>query len=158
MSVAVTKQAVEEFLYHEARLLDERRYPEWVEIFAEDAKYWVPAGKEGDPETSVALVYDNKARLRERLVRMASSRFWAQLPPTQTSRIVGNVVVRARDDGDLDVESRLLIALLRRGTHGLLAGSCSHRLVPADGGFLIREKVVRLIERDEPFDNLTFLL
>ena len=32
----------EQFLYHEARLLDLQRYEEWLELFTPDASYWVP--------------------------------------------------------------------------------------------------------------------
>ena len=50
-----TKQQIEEFLYTEARLLDQRDYEQWVTLFADDATYWVPAGDEVDPNESVAL-------------------------------------------------------------------------------------------------------
>lgn len=155
----IDQAAVERFLYLEAKLLDERRYAEWVDLFTDDGVYWVPSGHDGPPERSVALVYDNKARLRERLTRMGSRAFWAQQPPTLTTRLVGNVLVESdAESADLRVECRLILAALRRHRQALLSGVVRYRLQPAGDGFRIREKVVTLQERDEPFDNLTFLI
>ena len=38
----VLKDEVEQFLYHEAELLDERRYEEWLTLFTDDVRYWMP--------------------------------------------------------------------------------------------------------------------
>ena len=138
--------------------MDDRRYPEWVELFAEDAVYWVPAGDESSPRESVALIYDSQRRLKERLTRMASNRFWAQQPPTRTCRIIGNVIAKQRDDGEIDVECRSIMSLLRRDDKGMLSGACYYRLRPTGDSYLIVDKTVRLIERDQHFDNLTFLI
>jgi len=155
---SMTKQQVEEFLYQEAKLLDERRYPEWVDLFAEDAIYWVPAGDEQSPNDSVALIYDNHQRLKERLIRMKSSRFWPAQPPTQTCRIVGNVILVAQEDNEIEVECRLIMTLQRGDDRNQLSGVCNYRLRLVGESFLIANKTVRLIERDRPFDNLTFLI
>ncbi len=155
----VNPAAVERFVYLEAKLLDERRYPEWVDLFTDDGVYWVPSGHDGPPEQSVALVYDNAARLRERLTRMGSRAFWAQQPPTETTRLVGNVLVEAdAESTDIRVECRLILALLRRHRQALLSGVVRYRLQRQGDGFRIREKVVTLQQRDEAFDNLTFLI
>ena len=89
--------AVERFLYQEARLLDDGNFAQWVDLFTEDGLYWVPSGQDGPAEQAVALIYDNTHRLRERLTRMGSRAFWAQQPPTHTTRLVGNVLVEPSD-------------------------------------------------------------
>ena len=153
-----TKQQIEEFLYTEARLLDQRDYKQWVTLFADDATYWVPAGDEVDPNESVALIYDNKKRLEERLIRMGSNRFWAQQPVTSTCRIVGNVMARDKSNGEVEVQSRLIMTLLRRDKKEMLSGVCDFRLRRVEDGYQIVNKTVRLIEREQHFDNLTFLI
>lgn len=160
MVASVDQAAVERFLYQEAKLLDERRYEDWVGLFTEDGVYWVPSGHEGPAERSVALIYDNTPRLRERLTRMGSRAFWAQQPPTQTTRLVGNVLVQtsAEHADEIDVECRLILALLRRHRQALLSGVVRYRLRTTADGYRIREKVVTLQQRDESFDNLTFLI
>ncbi len=150
--------AVERFLYQEAKLLDERRYEDWVGLFTEDGVYWVPSGHEGPAERSVALIYDTTPRLRERLTRMGSRAFWAQQPPTHTTRLVGNVLIESSDGPELAVECRFILALLRRHRQALLSGIARYRLLTAANEYRIREKVVTLQERDESFDNLTFLI
>ena len=152
------KQRIEEFLFAEARLLDERCYPEWVALFAEDGVYWVPAGDEASPNDSVALIYDSQKRLKERLIRMSSNRFWAQQPATRTCRIVGNVVVKREDGDEYEVESRLIMTLLRHDKKELLSGVCEYRLRSVEDSYQIVSKTVRLVERDQHFDNLTFLI
>jgi benzoate/toluate 1,2-dioxygenase beta subunit len=159
MSEIPTQQAaVERFLYQEARLLDERRYAQWVDLFTEDGLYWVPSAQDGPAEQAVALIYDNTARLRERLTRMGSRTFWAQQPPTQTTRLVGNVLIEPSAGPDVRVECRFILRLLRRHRQALLSGAARYCLQPDGDGFRIREKVVALQERDEAFDNLTFLI
>ena len=150
--------AVERFLYQEARLLDDRNFAQWVDMFTEDGLYWVPSGQDGPAEQAVALIYDNTHRLRERLTRMGSRAFWAQQPPTHTTRLVGNVLIEPSDGPELAVECRFILTLLRRHHQALLSGAAHYRLQPAGDSFRIRQKVVTLQERDEAFDNLTFLI
>jgi 3-phenylpropionate/cinnamic acid dioxygenase small subunit len=158
MAAALDQAAVERFLYREAKLLDERRYEDWVGLFTEDGVYWVPSGHEGPAERSVALIYDTTLRLRERLTRMGSRAFWAQQPPTHTTRLIGNVLIEPSDGPELAVECRFILALLRRHRQALLSGIARYRLLTAANEYRIREKVVTLQERDESFDNLTFLI
>ncbi len=160
MVAALDQTTVGRFLYQEAKLLDERRYEDWVRLFTEDGVYWVPSGHDGPAERSVALIYDNTPRLRERLTRMGSRAFWAQQPPTHTTRLIGNVLAQASAEhaDEIAVECRFLLALLRRHRQALLSGVARYRLRTTADGYRIREKVVTLQERDESFDNLTFLL
>ena len=148
--------AVERFLYQEARLLDDKHFAQWVDLFTEDGLYWVPSGQDGPVEQAVALIYDNTHRLRERLTRMGSRAFWAQQPPTHTTRLVGNVLIEPSDGPELVVECRFILTLLRRHQQALLSGAAHYRLQPVGDSFRIRQKVVTLQERDEAFDNLTF--
>jgi len=150
--------AVERFLYQEARLLDDGNFAQWVDLFTEDGLYWVPSGQDGPAEQAVALIYDNTHRLRERLTRMGSRAFWAQQPPTHTTRLVGNVLIEPSDGPELAVECRFILTLLRRHRQALLSGAAHYRLQPVGDSFRIRQKVVTLQERDEAFDNLTFLI
>ena len=148
---------VEAFLIHETALLDERRYPEWIELFTPDGVYWVPANRDDtDPRTHVSLIYDNVARLKERLVRADSGMFWAQDPPTRATRVIGNLSV-APDGADLLAACKLVLVTQRRGQAQTLSGTCTYQLTPAGDEFRIRRKTVLLIQNDEPQLNLTFL-
>ena len=65
----------ESFLIHEARILDERRWEDWLALFADDGWYWVPI-EEGqkDPKQTVSLMYDDRRLLETRVRRLAASR------------------------------------------------------------------------------------
>ena len=152
------RAAVEYFLYTEALMLDEKRYSEWVDLFSEDAIYWVPANSfDNDPSDHVALIYDDYPRLKERLARMEHPFFWSQDPPSRTSRLIGNVRVLETGDTEVLVESRFQMLELRRNTRHF-AGTCHHRLVRTGDTWKIRRKSVYLISNNEPQAGLTFLL
>lgn len=148
---------VEAFLIHEAALLDERRYPEWIELFTPDGIYWVPANRDDtDPKTHVSLIYDDVPRLKERLVRANSGMFWAQDPPTRATRMIGNLSVQP-DEAGLLATCKLILVTQRRGQSQVLSGTCTYQLARHEDGLLIRRKTVLLIQNDEPQINLTFL-
>ena len=150
--------SVAEFLYHEADLLDSRRYEDWLELYTEDAVYWIPQGDEPDPVHHVSIAYDDRRRLHERVLRLASGFAFSQDPPSRTCHVVGNVRVAGEIDGDLDVRSNLVLAEMRRGLQSVYAGQVTHRLVPTGESFMVRRKTIRLINSDVPLSNLTFLL
>ena len=146
-----------DFLYHETALLDERRFEEWLELFTDDALYWIPQGDEADPVRHVSLVYDDWQRLHERVLRLSSGFAYSQDPPSKTCHLVGNVQVADTADGELEVSSTLLVAEVRRNTQSLFAGRVAHTLVPENGSFRIRRKIVRLVNSDVPLGNVSFL-
>src|SRR5271168_5297421 len=82
----------ERFLLHEARLLDDGKFDEWLALFTPDAWYWVPSEPDqADPAETVSLIYDDRRLLETRVRRLASPRMYSQEPRSRTSRIVGNV-------------------------------------------------------------------
>jgi len=159
-ALTIARADVEALLYREARLLDENRLEEWLALFTDDAVYWVPAGGDApDPTRQVSLIYDDRQRLGLRVDRLQGSHAYAQDPPSRICRVVTNVEVdeAASAEGEVDVQSVLTIVEVRAGKQRLYAARCHHRL--RDGaGLRIARKEVRLVNRDDVFDNLTLLL
>ncbi len=61
-----------DFVYREARLLDEKRYEEWYELFTDDARYWMPLTRgQPDGRTHTSLFYEDKLLLKVRLERLS---------------------------------------------------------------------------------------
>jgi 3-phenylpropionate/cinnamic acid dioxygenase small subunit len=147
-----------DFLHHEAALLDERRLDEWLELFTDDALYWVPQGEDDDPVQRVAIIHDDRRRLRERVLRLTSGFAFSQDPPSRTCHVVGNVRVLRDDDAEMEVSSNLVVAEVRRNVQNLYAGRVEHVLAREGDGYRIRRKVVRLINSDVPLGNVTFLI
>jgi 3-phenylpropionate/cinnamic acid dioxygenase small subunit len=151
-------ESAQSFLYREARLLDEGKFEEWVELFTDDGLYWMPSNQyEVDPAKHVCVVYADKARLGEFVVRARSGTFWAQEPASRISRVVGNVEIE-EPLPDVRLQSRFVVTEIRRGRVRVFSGTYRHRLVRVDGGWKIREKLVQLLNNDEPLDNLTFMV
>ena len=117
----------EQFLYHEAHLLDMQRYEDWLALFTEDATYWVPLEQnQKDPHETSSLIYDDRTLLDIRVKQMRHPRAHARSPLPRTVHQVGNVVVR-----DLVVTSTLAVVEFRNERQRLWAGLVEHRLVPA---------------------------
>jgi benzoate/toluate 1,2-dioxygenase beta subunit len=156
--MATLRERIEDFLFHEAKLIDEHRYDEWLALWTEDCLYWVPCNSDdADPARQAMIIYDNRARLDERVYRLTSGAAWAQQPRSRTRRLISNVEVR-ETDGGYAVESNCLIAELRRSRQDLFAARILHTLRPAGDSFRIALKKVLLLNNDEAIDNLTFLV
>lgn len=92
-------------LYRQARLLDERRWQDWLDLFTEDCEYWVPAWlseqrQTEDPDTQVSLIYyDLRSRLADRVWRVQSGTSVASDPMPRTCHAITNIQVdEAGDD------------------------------------------------------------
>jgi benzoate/toluate 1,2-dioxygenase beta subunit len=142
-------RAVEEFLIHEADLLDQRRFEEWLELFAEDGIYWVPAVPDQDnPFDAISIFFDDREGRDVRVRRLRHPKNLAQEPPTRTLHIVQNVRAEPADQDELAVRSRLLMLEYRNGVQHLYGATCQHRLRRRAGGFAIAHKRVDLLNCD----------
>src|SRR5689334_19723521 len=129
----------EQFLVHEARLLDDGKFDDWLALFTPDAWYWVPSEPDQpDPHQTVSLIYDDRRLLETRVRRLASPRMYSQEPRSRTSRIVANVTVEETGPDHVVVRSKLMLIEFRRNEQRLFGGTCLHRLVRRDGHFRIR--------------------
>ena len=98
MHTPIDQHAIERFLYHEARLLDEGQLDDWLALLTPDAYYWIPCNaNDVDPTRHVSLIYDDRQHLEDRIWRIKSGWAHAQDPPSHTRRIVGNVEPRPAD-------------------------------------------------------------
>lgn len=149
---------VEALLYREARLLDERRFDQWLALFAPDAIYWVPAGGETpDPARHVSLIYDDRQRMELRIGRVTGGRAFAQDPMSQTVRAVSNLELATLADGLIEAHAVLTLTELRNGRQQLYMARTRHLVRPGSAPLIVR-KEVHLLNRGEVLDNLTFLL
>jgi 3-phenylpropionate/cinnamic acid dioxygenase small subunit len=146
----------EDFLVHEARLLDEARFDEWLALFTEDACYWVPSEPDqASPHDTVSLMYDDRRLLETRVRRLASPRIYSQEPRSRTSRIVTNVSLADADaQGGSLVRSKFVLIEYRREQQRLFGGTYFHRLVIRDGAVRITMKRADLVNCDAPMEGL----
>jgi p-cumate 2,3-dioxygenase beta subunit len=89
----VTRAEVEDFLYHEAALLDAWRLDEWLELLADDATYRVPSNDRphSEPKTALFIIADDIRRIRARVTRLNDPHAHAEFPRSRTRRMISNV-------------------------------------------------------------------
>jgi 3-phenylpropionate/cinnamic acid dioxygenase small subunit len=146
----------EQFLQHEARLLDDGKFDEWLALFTLNAWYWVPSEpNQADPIETVSLIYDDRRLLETRVRRLASPRMYSQEPRSRTSRMVGNVTIEATDGGSSTVRSKFVMIEYRREQQRIFGGTSLHRLVRKAGHIMIAWKRVDLVNCDAPMDGIT---
>lgn len=153
---AAALRGVEQFLFHEARLLDERRFGEWLALWTEHGRYWVPRFHgQADPFEQISLFWED-AMLREvRVRRLENARNWSQQPPTRSARVLGNVSVEGLDAaGHLIVRSVFQLTEWRLAQRQL-AGTVHHKLAATEAGhWKIVLKRVDLVNCDDVHGNL----
>lgn len=151
-----TRRRVEDFLFHEARLLDDYRLNDWVALFEPDGHYWVPmAWDQADPINHVSLFYEGVDLLRLRSQRLQHERTVSQWPPSRTCHHVSNIEIESRDDADgLLVRSALVFIEYRRNEQHHFGGHVYHSLRCRDGSFGIALKRVNLLNCDSEAGHL----
>jgi len=155
----LSRRDAEDFLYREARILDDRRYREWTGMFTDDATYWIPCNGDGtDPNREISLAFDNLKRLKDRVERLESGSAHAQLPPSRTKRLISNVQIEDAGEDEATILSGFILYELRRSKQRIFAGRYEHRLRRVDGEWKIASKKVVLVNNDEVIDNLTFMV
>ena len=103
----------EQFLYHEARLLDTQQLEDWLELFTEDATYWVPLERDQkDPLETSSIIHDDRTLLELRVKQARHPRAHARLPLARTVHQVGNVMVE-EDKDEVEVHSTLQVVEFR---------------------------------------------
>jgi len=155
----VDRQQIENFLYREARLMDEHAYDEWLALWTEDALYWVPANADDiDPQRHVSIVYEDKARLEDRIARLKSGAAYAQDPKSRLRRVIANIEIEEGENGEVTVYANFNLTELRRSQQRTFAGRTIHKLRPDGTSFKVASKKVLLVNNDEVISNLTFLV
>src|SRR5204863_213642 len=120
---------VEQFLYHEARLLDTQQYEAWLELFTEDATYWVPLEREQkDPFETSSIIHDDRTLLGLRVKQARHPRAHARLPLARTVHQVGNILVPKEDEPELLVASTLTLVEFRTERQRVWGALVEHRL------------------------------
>jgi 3-phenylpropionate/cinnamic acid dioxygenase small subunit len=149
---------LEEFLYQEAWLLDQGRFDEWLELYTDDATYWIPLqADQSDPLTTSSIVYDDRRLLEIRVRQFQHPRAHARVPVPRTVHQVGNVRVIESDGRDVRVSSTLFLVEFRRERQRVWGALVEHRLRRTDQGLRIAAKRVDLVNSEAELDGIVCL-
>jgi 3-phenylpropionate/cinnamic acid dioxygenase small subunit len=157
---AVERDRFRMIIEREARLLDQLRFDEWLALYSPECVYWVPGTPEaGDPRREIAISFDDRRRMEDRIYRLRTGYAWSQAPKSRTVRMVSNVEVFSAKQGTARmVRSNYLISEFRVDGTRLLSGWCGHRFIARDGRWEIQARQVNLIDCDQNLRNPSIVL
>ena len=155
--MSVTDQQLIDFVVHEARLLDQQRLDDWLELFAEDGRYWMPVEwGQTDPRLTTSLMYEDKLLLRIRVDRLKGRQTYSQSPRSRCHHVLQTPQVDQRDD-----EGRLYVTWTpmhyvesRADQQTLYAAWATHHLAVVDDVLKIRLKRVDLVNCDAALGSI----
>ena len=146
-----------QFVYHEARLLDERRFDEWLALFAEHGHYWMPLEPgQTDPRLVTSLLYEDLFMLRLRVERLKGVRTFSQKPPSRGHHLLQQPRIEefAPEEGRFVTVTAFHYVEARQDDQNLFAGWYRHALEMVDGRLRIALKRVDLVNCDAAFGNI----
>jgi 3-phenylpropionate/cinnamic acid dioxygenase small subunit len=150
-----------ELVYLEARLIDEKRFDEWYELFSEDALYWMPLTRD-QPLDAVhtSLFYEDKLLLKVRIERLRHPNAFSQQQPSFSQHVLQHPALESGDPtSDLCVlRTPFLYVEAKLDRQVMLAGVAYHHLVAHAGGWKIHMKKVELLNRDAALPSIELLL
>lgn len=154
------REQAETRLIREARFIDEGRFNDWIDLFADDCLYWVPVTPgSGDPRREVSHAFDDRRRLTDRVHWLRTGLAYCQIPRSRTRRLVSNVEVFDEATSGLRyVRSNVLVTEFRAGVTKVYAGWCGHVLRPRGEGWEIVLKQTNLLDSEHGHENLTLVL
>ena len=156
-----SRTEIEDFLYHEAALLDQWRLEEWLELFTLDCVYEVPAPDlpDADPGLSFSLIHDHRAMLEQRVLRLTKPTAHAEFPHSRTRRLITNVRVLDSTERETAVTANFQVVRVRRGVEVSYVGRYEHLLVVADGRWRIRHRKA-VLDQDvlDPHGKVSIIL
>lgn len=148
---------VTEFLWAEADLLDRKDYDVWLDLWQGNGFYTLPIGDTEDFANALNLCHDDAKMRRDRIVRFQQGFSISSAPPAQTVRTVSRIVIEKAEGDVITVRSAEHVVEDKFGRQRLWAANMTHVLIASDGGFRIRNKVVRLLNSDGMLNSFSYL-
>ena len=158
MSAALPeRETIETFVYDEARLIDERRFDEWYDLFSDDGHYWMPLTRhQPDGENHTSLFYEDKLLLRVRIERLKSPRSFSQYPPSYCQHVLQRPSIESEDAEARHwvVRTPFIYVECQRDDQLVLSGTTWLHLIEVGGMLRIRLKKVELVNCDAALPSI----
>lgn len=160
------KNAIEKLVLREARLLDQQKLDEWLELYTKDATYWVPIDENVDPLKESSIIFDNYLRLAMRVEQIMNQNRVAQTPSSLMLRQISNLEIDLHSDVDATVHFGLFLTEVRSGDwrqRGLgdmrhYPARCDLTASLIDNEWKITSKKIILLNRYQPIVGLSFII
>ena len=155
----IPESDISKLLYREARLMDEHYYDEWLSLWTSDGIYWVPCGHEDtDPKRQVSIIYDNRAKMGDRIERLKSGSVMAQDPKPKMRRVISNIEIERTSESDATAKSNFILIQARNSEQLIWCGHSVHQLSLQKDGLRIARKKVLLVNSEQEMPVLQFLI
>lgn len=158
--MSVTKDDIIDFLYDEARMLDEGRYDDWLALWLKDGHYWMPLDyKQTDPLNVTSLMYEDIFMLKVRVERLNGARTFSQKPKSRCHHLLQRPWIDEIDleGGRIRTTTQMHYVETRLDEQMLLALTAQHDLALIDGRLRIANKRVDILNCDAAFGNIQLL-
>jgi biphenyl 2,3-dioxygenase beta subunit len=164
------RQRIEDFLYLEAELLDDRKLREWLELLTDDMRYWMPIRHnplERPEDVSDELAKpgdgyyfdDDKQSLRVRVERVYAKNAWAEVPPSRTRHFISNVRIKSDNGNELEAHSNFLVYRTRlEMDQDIFVGSKRDILRRVNDSFKIAKRTIILDQAVLNAKNISIFL
>ena len=149
-----------DFVYAEARMLDEGRYDEWLELWLPEGHYWMPLDyKQEDPDLVTSLLHEDMFMLKLRVERLNGERTFSQKPKSRCHHVLQRPFVDEVDNeaGKYVTNTSMHYVETRLDEQFQLALTATHELQRHDGTLRIANKRVDLLNSDAAFGNIQLL-
>ena len=148
-------------MYHEARLIDEKRFAEWYDLFAEDGLYWMPLTRDQpDGRVHTSLFYEDRLLLKVRIERLKNPNSFSQAQPSWCQHVLQAPAVESRDDArnQYVVRTPFVYAESQGDRQDIYAGVAWHHLAVLEGRLRMRVKKIDLLNRGAALPSLQLFL
>lgn len=158
---ALDAREIEEFLFHEAALLDDWRLQDWLALLTDDAQYLVPSldSRHADPRDTLFLIADDRKNLESRVRQLLSGATWSENPRSRTRRLVSNVRVLDSSNDETHATANFAVWRFQMDQTDAYVGRYMLTLVRGPNGPMTRLRRVELDhETLRPHGKLSFIL
>ena len=147
------KERVEQFLFRQSEMLDNKLWQDYIDLFADDGVYWMPAlPEQTEWEGSASIFAEDRMLMAVRMGRVTHPNAWSQAPMWATNHVIGNVVIESETAKEVVVRSRFHMMELRRDSVRHFGGTYRHTLIKTGRDLRIKLQRVDLFNGQAPFD------
>ena len=157
----IERQDVVDFLYTEAKILDEWKLLDWADLFTDDATYIIPplGDPDASPTKSLFYIHDNRARLQERAERLLKKEAHVEYPHSTTTRNYHNILVSDLNSDVITVECNFTTHRTKREVVDTFIGKSKYELVIKNDALMIQnKKVVLNLDSLRPHGKISLIL
>ena len=155
------QEEIIDFIYEEAFLLDTMQWEKWLELYNQDARYWMPMEwNQTDPLMQQSLMYEDMLLLTIRVERLSGERTFSQKPKSRCHHVLQAPKILEINEENETCKTRT--AFIYTETRGDIlerfSGWASHDLILVNNNIKIDLKRIDLINFDSPFSNIQLFM